>query len=103
MTLRVIQKIYHAEDNVPFYDPDEINGIIPVDTRQPYDVREVIARIVDKSAFREFKELYGKTLVTCFSKINGVPVGIIATMECFFRVTLKGTHFIQLCNQRGIP
>mgnify|MGYP003341785996 FL=1 len=93
-----------AEDNVPFYDPDEINGIIPVDTRQPYDVREVIARIVDKSAFREFKELYGKTLVTCFSKINGVPVGIIANNGVLFSESaLKGTHFIQLCNQRGIP
>ena len=97
-------KNYHVQDNVPFYDPDEINGIIPVDTRQPYDVREIIARIVDKSAFREFKELYGKTLVTCFSKINGVPVGIIANNGVLFSESaLKGTHFIQLCNQRGIP
>ena len=101
---KVYSKNNHVEDNVPFYDPDEINGIIPVDTRQPYDVREVIARIVDKSAFREFKELYGKTLVTCFSKINGLPVGIIANNGVLFSESaLKGTHFIQLCNQRGIP
>ncbi|MDX1570637.1 MAG: carboxyl transferase domain-containing protein [Xanthomonadales bacterium] len=88
----------------PLYDPEDLYGIIPDDTRYPYDVRDVIARIVDGSEFQEFKARYGKTLVCGFSRIYGYPVGIIANNGILFSESaLKGTHFIQLCNQRRIP
>lgn len=88
----------------PLYDPREIYGIIPKDTRIPYDVREVIARVVDGSEFHEFKELYGNTLVCGFARIWGYPVGILANNGVLFSESaLKGTHFIELCSQRGIP
>ncbi|MDN5842014.1 MAG: methylcrotonoyl-CoA carboxylase [Alcaligenaceae bacterium] len=88
----------------PLYDPEELNGIIPKDTRHPYDVREVIARIVDGSAFDEFKARFGTTLVTGFAHIYGMPVGIIANNGILFsEAAQKGTHFIELCCQRGIP
>ncbi len=88
----------------PKYDAKEIYGIVPQDTRFPYDIREVVARIVDDSEFQEFKPLYGKTLVTGFAHIYGYPVGIIANNGTIFSESaLKGAHFIQLCNQRGIP
>ena len=88
----------------PAYDPKELYGIIPKDTRKPYDVREVIARIVDGSLFHEFKALYGTTLVCGFAKIHGYPVGILANNGVLFsESSVKGTHFIQLCGQRGIP
>ncbi len=88
----------------PDYPADEIYGIIPKDTRQPYDVREVIARIVDGSNFDEFKALYGNTLVCGFAKIYGYPVGIIANNGVLFGESAeKGAHFIQLCAQRKIP
>src|SRR5271156_5929533 len=88
----------------PLYAPSELYGVIPTDTRKPYDVREVIARIVDGSEFDEFKRLYGATLVTGFARIVGYPVGIIANNGILFSESaLKGTHFIQLCAQRGIP
>ncbi|WP_349255484.1 carboxyl transferase domain-containing protein [Asticcacaulis sp.] len=88
----------------PLYDAEEIYGIIPADTRQPYDVREVIARLVDGSVFDEFKKLYGETLVCGFAHLYGYPVGIIANNGVLFSESaLKGTHFIELCCQRGIP
>jgi 3-methylcrotonyl-CoA carboxylase beta subunit len=88
----------------PAYDPAEIYGLIPTDVRKPYDVREVIARIVDGSELDEFKRLYGATLVCGFAHIFGHPVGIIANNGILFSESaLKGTHFIELCAQRGIP
>jgi len=88
----------------PSYPSEDIYGIIPKDTRQPYDVREVIARIVDGSEFDEFKALYGNTLVCGFAKIFGYPVGIIANNGVLFGESAeKGAHFIQLCAQRKIP
>ena len=93
-----------AEPVDPLYDPSELFGIIPEDTRKPYDVREVIARIVDGSEFDEFKKLYGTTLVTGFARIFGYPVGIIANNGVLFSESaLKGTHFIELCSVRKIP
>ena len=78
--------------------------MVPTDTRTPYDVREVIRRIVDGSRFHEFKELYGETLVCGFAQIWGHPVGIVANNGILFSESaLKGAHFIELCNQRGIP
>jgi len=92
------------EPRPPLYDPQEIYGIIPKDTRIPYDVREVIARIVDGSEFDEFKKLYGTTLVTGFAHIHGYPVGIVANNGVLFSESaLKGAHFVELCGQRGIP
>ncbi|MGX1100523.1 carboxyl transferase domain-containing protein [Amorphus sp. MBR-141] len=88
----------------PTYDPEDIMGIVPADTRTPYDVREVIARIVDGSDFAEFKPRYGTTLVTGFAHIEGMPVGILANNGVLFSESaLKGAHFIELCCQRGIP
>jgi 3-methylcrotonyl-CoA carboxylase beta subunit len=88
----------------PLYDPNELFGIVPTDLRQPYDVRELIARIVDGSEFDEFKQNYGTTLVTGFAHLYGMPVGIIANNGVLFSESaLKGTHFIELCTQRGIP
>jgi 3-methylcrotonyl-CoA carboxylase beta subunit len=88
----------------PLYDPAEIYGIIPNDVRKPYDVREVIARIVDGSELDEFKPLYGQTLVTGFAHLWGYPVGIIANNGILFSESaLKAAHFIELCCQRGIP
>ena len=88
----------------PLYDTSELHGIIPADTRKPYDVREVIARIVDGSEFDEFKQLYGTTLVCGFAHIFGYPVGIIANNGVLFSESaLKGAHFVELCCQRGIP
>ncbi|MFT4075041.1 MAG: carboxyl transferase domain-containing protein [Asticcacaulis sp.] len=88
----------------PLYETEEIYGIIPADTRQPFDVREVIARLVDGSEFDEFKKLYGETLVCGFAHIYGYPVGIIANNGVLFSESaLKGSHFIELCCQRNIP
>ncbi len=92
------------EPREPCYDPAEIYGIVPDDTRKPYDVREIIARIVDGSEFDEFKALYGTTLVCGFAHIHGYPVGIVANNGVLFSESaLKGTHFIQSCCRRGIP
>ncbi len=92
------------EPEEPLYDPTDLYGIVPTDLRQPYDVREVIARIVDGSRFHEFKALYGETLVCGFARIHGFSVGIVANDGILFSPSaLKGTHFIELCNQRGIP
>jgi len=88
----------------PRLDLDEILGVVPADTRTPYDVREVIARIVDGSDFAEFKPRYGTTLVTGFAHIDGMPVGILANNGVLFsESSLKGAHFIELCCQRKIP
>jgi len=88
----------------PIYDAEEIPGIMPMDARQPFDVREIIARIVDGSDFHEFKARYGTTLVTCFAHIWGLPVGIVANNGVLFSESaLKATHFIELCNERRIP
>jgi 3-methylcrotonyl-CoA carboxylase beta subunit len=88
----------------PLFSPDEIYGVVPADIRQPYDVREVIARIVDGSELDEFKRLYGETLVCGFAKIHGMPVGILANNGVLFSESaLKGAHFIELCCQRKIP
>ncbi|ANB03476.1 carboxyl transferase domain-containing protein [Ectothiorhodospira sp. BSL-9] len=88
----------------PRYSPEEMGGIIPTDTRKPFDVREVIARIVDGSELDEFKALYGTTLVCGFAHIHGYPVGIVANNGVLFSESaLKGAHFIEMCSQRGIP
>jgi 3-methylcrotonyl-CoA carboxylase beta subunit len=88
----------------PLYDPQELYGIIPSDARYPFDVREVIIRIVDASLFDEFKSQYAKTLICGFAHLHGMPVGIIANNGVLFSESaLKGTHFIELCCQRKIP
>ncbi len=88
----------------PAVDPADLYGVVPVDVNQPYDVHEVIARLVDGSAFHEFKRAYGETLVTGFARIHGHPVGILANNGVLFSESAqKGAHFIELCDQRGIP
>ncbi|MCY1315108.1 Methylmalonyl-CoA carboxyltransferase 12S subunit [compost metagenome] len=88
----------------PLYDPDEIYGVVPTDTRKPYDVREIIARIVDGSRFDEFKARYGSTLVTGFAHLYGMRLGIIANNGILFGESAqKGAHFIELCAQRDVP
>lgn len=88
----------------PLYSASELHGIVGTDLRQPFDMREVIARVVDGSQFREFKQEYGQTIVTGFAHIHGFPVGIIANNGILFSPSaLKATHFIQLCSQRSIP
>ena len=88
----------------PYYDPEELYGVVNSDIRKPYDIREVIARIVDGSYFHEFKQLYGATLVTGFANIMGYPVGIIGNNGVLFsESSLKGAHFIELCCERKIP
>ena len=93
-----------SEPKDPAYSSDEIYGVIPKDSRQPYDVREVIARVVDDSEFDEFKALFGTTLVCGFARIFGYPVGIVANNGILFSESAqKGAHFIELCAQRKIP
>ena len=88
----------------PAVDPAELYGVVPPDSRTPYDVREVIARIVDGSRFAEFKAEYGPTLVTGFARLHGHPVGIVANNGILFSESaMKGAHFIELCDQRSIP
>jgi 3-methylcrotonyl-CoA carboxylase beta subunit/propionyl-CoA carboxylase len=88
----------------PAYDPAELYGIVSHDLRKPYDVREVIARLVDGSRFDEFKERYAPTLVTGFARLHGFLVGLVANNGVLFSESaLKGAHFIELCNQRGVP
>ncbi len=88
----------------PAEDPEGLYDVVPTDSRTPYDVREVIRRVVDASRFHEFKALYGETLVCGFARIWGYPVGIVANNGILFsESSLKGAHFIELCNQRGIP
>jgi 3-methylcrotonyl-CoA carboxylase beta subunit len=93
-----------AAPEEPLYAVEELYGIVPANSREAYDVREVIARIVDGSYFREFKQRYGETLVCGFARIHGYPVGILGNNGVLFSESaLKGTHFIELCEQRGIP
>lgn len=88
----------------PAYDPEELLGVVPADLRTPYDIREVIARVVDGSRFDEFKARFGETLVTGFAHINGCPVGLVANNGVLFsEAAQKGAHFIELCSQRKIP
>ncbi|MBF7072943.1 methylcrotonoyl-CoA carboxylase [Glaciecola sp. MH2013] len=95
--------LYHSPQT-PAYPTEDIYGVIPKDTKQPYDVREVIARIVDASEFDEFKALYGTTLVCGFARIEGFTVGIVANNGILFSESAqKGAHFIELCAQRKIP
>src|SRR5215813_7608703 len=88
----------------PAYDPAELHGVLPRDVRTPYDVKEVLARLVDGSRFHEFKARYGTTLVCGFAHLMGMPVGILANQGILFsESSLKGTHFIELAAQRGVP
>ena len=93
-----------AEPKAPRFDPAELEGVVPTDLKKQYDIREVIARIVDDSEFDEFKALYGTTLVTGFARIHGIPVGVIGNNGILFSESaLKGAHFIELCCQRRTP
>lgn len=97
-------QLERATPEDPLYDPKEIAGILPKDLKVPFDVREIIARLVDGSRFSEFKALYGTTLVCGFAHLHGIPVGIIANNGILFsESSQKGTHFIELCSQRKIP
>ena len=109
---RIVANLGRSNPNVadviapeqPVYDPQELYGVIPADLRKPYDVREVIARLVDGSRLDEFKQRYGATLVTGFAHIHGQPIGILANNGVLFSESaLKGAHFIELCTQRSIP
>jgi len=92
------------QSDEPATDPGELYGAVPTELNTPYDVREIIARLVDASKFHEFKKYYGTTLVTGFAKLHGHPVGIVANNGVLFSESaLKGAHFIELCDQRGIP
>jgi 3-methylcrotonyl-CoA carboxylase beta subunit len=98
------QSVTLTASEEPLYDPAEIYGVLPTDTRKPYDVREIIARVVDGSRFDEFKARYGSTLVTGFAHLYGVPVGIVANNGILFSESAqKGAHFIELCAQRKVP
>jgi 3-methylcrotonyl-CoA carboxylase beta subunit len=93
-----------ADVEEPHEPPESLYDVVPTDTRTPYDVREVIRRVVDGSRFHEFKKLYGDTLVCGFARIHGHEVGIVANNGILFSESaLKGAHFIELCNQRKIP
>jgi acetyl-CoA carboxylase carboxyltransferase component len=101
---RCAQPFDVREPEEPAYDPEEIYGILPRTSRVPYDVREVLARLVDGSGFAPFKELYGSTLVCGFARIHGYLVGLLANNGVLFSESaLKGAHFIELCSQRGVP
>ena len=101
---RKLPRLALIEPREPRYSGEELGGIIPTDTRKPFDMREVIARIVDGSEFDEFKARYGNTLITGFAHIDGMPVGIVANNGILFSESAnKGAHFIELCCQRKIP
>lgn len=98
------QTVNWASPEEPVYDPKEILGVVPADLRTPYDIREVIARLVDGSRFDEFKPRFGETLVTGFAHLKGCPIGIIANNGVLFsEAAQKGAHFVELCSQRKIP
>jgi 3-methylcrotonyl-CoA carboxylase beta subunit len=104
LNARKPETVMLAAPEDPLYDPDEIAGIVPASLSTPYDIREVLARIVDGSRFDEFKARYGTTLVCGFAHVCGIPVGIIANNGVLFSESaLKGAHFIELCSQRKIP
>ncbi len=97
-------EIGQGESIEPKYDPSELYGVMPSDIRKPFDIREIIARVVDASEFHEFKELYGQTLVCGFARIMGYPVGIIGNNGVLFSESAqKGAHFVELCTSRKIP
>ena len=101
---RPMTEVGTTDADEPLWSADEIAGIIPTDNRQPYDVRDIIARLVDGSRFHEFKKEYGTTLVTGFARWMGMPVGIIANNGVLFSESaIKGAHFIELCSQRKTP
>ncbi|MRX50322.1 methylcrotonoyl-CoA carboxylase [Paracoccus sp. S-4012] len=101
---RMPQTVVWQSPEPPALDPDDILGIVPADLRTPYDIREVIVRVVDGSRFDEFKARFGETLVTGFAHVEGCPVGIVANNGVLFSESaVKGAHFIELCSQRGIP
>ncbi|MFK7868994.1 MAG: carboxyl transferase domain-containing protein [Roseobacter sp.] len=98
------QTVQWATPEPPAYDPAELFGVVPADLRTPYDIREVIARLVDGSRFDEFKPRFGETLVTGFAHLEGCPIGIIANNGVLFsEAAQKGAHFVELCSQRRIP
>ena len=102
LTKRVSLDLRPGEE--PLYSPNEISGVLSKDSKRPFDVHEIIARLVDESRFHEFKANYGATLVCGFARWMGYPVGIVANNGVLFSESaLKGAHFVQLCNQRGIP
>ena len=104
LNLRKPQTVDWASPEDPAYDPEDILGVVPADLRTPYDIREVIARLVDGSRFDEFKPRFGETLVTGFAHVKGCPVGIIANNGVLFsEAAQKGAHFVELCSQRKIP
>ncbi len=101
---RKAEQLKHLPPRAPLFDAAELHGVIPTDPRKPFDVREIIARIVDGSEFDEFKARYGATLVTGFAHLEGLPVGIIANNGILFGESAqKGAHFIELCCQRKVP
>ncbi len=96
--------VERIEPEPPLYDPEEIAGIVPADLKTPYEIREVIARLVDGSRFDEFKARFGTTLVCGFAHVHGIPVGIVANNGVLFSESaVKGAHFVELCAQRRIP
>lgn len=98
------ETLQRIDSRDPLYDSHELNGIVPADPRKPFDIREIIARIVDASELDEFKALYGTTLICGFAHLFGYPLGIIANNGILFAESaVKGAHFIELCTQRGIP
>ncbi|EKD71824.1 MAG: hypothetical protein ACD_46C00089G0009 [uncultured bacterium] len=104
LNYKKLGSVVMRESQEPVYDSQELYGVIPADPRYPFDVREIIARIVDGSEFDEFKAMYGKTMVCGFAHIYGIPIGIVANNGILFSESaLKATHFIELCTQRGIP
>ncbi|MEZ5966393.1 MAG: carboxyl transferase domain-containing protein [Planctomycetota bacterium] len=104
LNTRKPEQVAMAAVEEPVYDPEELLGVLPTDSRTPYDVREVIARIVDGSRLHEFKTRYGNTLVTGFAHIWGIPVGILANNGILFSESAqKGAHFVELCAQRKVP
>src|SRR6185312_16216540 len=104
LNTRRLSDVALAKSAEPKYDADELDGLVPVDLKKQYDVREVIARLVDASEFDEFKALYGTTLVTGFAHIQGIPVGILGNNGILFSESaLKAAHFIELCCQRRVP
>ncbi|MCB9877799.1 MAG: methylcrotonoyl-CoA carboxylase [Planctomycetes bacterium] len=104
LNTRKLQQLAMQASEDPAYDPEELLGVLPKDTRTPYDVREVIARLVDGSRFHEFKARYGTTLVTGFAHLCGMPIGIVANNGILFSESAqKAAHFVELCNQRKVP
>lgn len=98
------ESLHRIANREPLYPAKELNGIVPADPRKPFDIREIIARLVDGSDFDEFKALFGTTLVTGFAHLYGFPIGIIANNGILFgESAVKGAHFIELCSQRNIP